>query len=107
MEAGRFFHVHASRVEDALYHRTNVSKLIFGSLENSPTNSESSYLVRKGQGELDLVRDRLRVASALKRHAAENGGASPKGRAGKTERAHLAMDGGWGLGGGISLLKSE
>ena len=97
MEAGRFFHVHASRVEDALYHRTNVSKLIFGSLENSPTNSESSYLVRKGQGELDLVRDRLRVASALKRHA-EDGRTGPEGRASKTERAHLEMDGrlwGW------------
>ena len=97
MEAGRFFHVHASRVEDALYHRTNVSKLIFGSLENSPTNSESSYLVRKGQGELDLVRHGLSETSALKRHA-EDRRTGPEGRTSKTERAHLEMDGrlwGW------------
>lgn len=105
---GGFFHVHAGRVEDGLYHYTRISKLIFESFERSQMNSEPSYLVRKGQGELDLVRDRLSVTSALERHAVEDGGASPEGRASKTERAHLVMDGGWGgLGGGISLLKSE
>lgn len=51
------------------------------------------YLVREGQGELDLVRHRLGVASALERHAVEDGGAGPEGSASKTERAHCAMDG--------------
>lgn len=63
--------------------------------------------MRKGQGELDLVRHRLSVASALEGHAAEDGGTSPKGRAGKAERAHLAMEGGRGWVSGISLLMSE
>lgn len=55
-----------------------------------------SYLVREGQGKLDLVRHSLGVASALNRHA-EDGGAGPEGRASKTEGVHLAMDGsaGW------------
>ena len=48
--------------------------------------------MRKGQGQLDLVRHSLGVASALERNA-EGGGASPESRASKAERAHLAMDG--------------
>ena len=56
------------------------------------TDSES-YLVRKGQGKLDLVRHSLGVTSALERNA-EGGGTSPKSRASKAERAHLAMDDG-------------
>lgn len=59
-----------------------------------------SYLVREGQGKLDLVRHRLSVASALERHA-EDGGAGPEGRASKTEGVHLAMDGSAGGGDGV------
>ena len=51
-----------------------------------------TYLVRKGQGELDLVAHSLGIASALERNA-EGRGASPQGRAGKTKRVHLAMAG--------------
>ena len=49
--------------------------------------------MRKGQGELDLVRHGFSVSSALERNA-EGRGTSPQGRAGKTKRVHLAM-GGW------------
>ena len=61
-------------------------------LEVAQWDPRPSYLVRKGQGELDLVRHGLSVTSALKRHA-EDGGTGPEGRASKTERAHLVMDG--------------
>lgn len=56
-----------------------------------------AYLVRKGQGELDLIRHGLSETSALKRHA-EDGRTGPEGRASKTKRAHLEIDGRvWGL----------
>lgn len=55
------------------------------------TESES-YLVRQGQGKLDLVVNSLGVTSALKRNA-ESRGTSPESRASEAERAHLAMDG--------------
>jgi hypothetical protein len=51
-----------------------------------------SYLVRKGQRKLDLVRHSLSVTSALERHA-ESRGTSPESRASEAKRAHLAMDG--------------
>lgn len=53
--------------------------------------------MRKGQGELDLIRHGLSETSALKRHA-EDGRTGPEGRASKTKRAHLEIDGRvWGL----------
>lgn len=54
--------------------------------------ASETYLVRKGQGKLDLVRHSLGVTSALKRDT-EGGGTSPESRASEAERAHLAMDG--------------
>lgn len=53
-----------------------------------------SYLVRKGQGEVDLVGRGLRIASALD-GGTEGRGTSPQSRAGKTEGVH---DGEWGGG---------
>jgi hypothetical protein len=62
----------------------------------------STYLVRKGQGQLDLVGDGLGVSTALN-GSAEEGGAGPQGRASEAEGAHCAMDGDVKAGG--SLLK--
>ena len=53
---------------------------------------DRAYLVRKGQGKLDLVVHGLSVTSALER-SAEGRGTGPEGRASEAERAHLAMDG--------------
>lgn len=49
----------------------------------------SSYLMGKGQGELDLVGRSLSVPSALE-WGAEGRRTGPQGRAGKTKGAHLA-----------------
>lgn len=62
----------------------------------------STYLVRKGQGQLDLVGDGLGISTALD-GSAEEGRASPQGRASEAEGAHCAMDGYAKAGG--SLLK--
>lgn len=57
-------------------------------------SGDSTYLVRKGQGQLDLVGNGLGVSTALD-GSAEHGGTGPKGRASETEGVHLAMMGGW------------
>lgn len=79
---------------DCWKNELSVSNIHAGAQRRS-TESEA-YLVRKGQGKLDLVRHSLGVTSALERNA-ESGGTSPEGRASEAERAHLAMDegGGW------------
>ena len=53
-----------------------------------------TYLVREGQGQLDLVGDGLGVSTALD-GSAEHGGTSPQSRASKAEGAHCAI--GWGM----------
>lgn len=60
---------------------------------------QGTYLVRKGQGELDLVGHSLGIASALERNA-EGRGASPQSRTGKTKRVHIATAGSEGGDGG-------
>lgn len=73
-------------------HKSSSVKTRSKILEVAQWDPRSAYLVRKGQGELDLVRHGLSETSALKRHA-EDGRTGPEGRASKTERAHLEMDG--------------
>lgn len=70
--------------------RMSVQRSQLGVME---TRVGSTHLVRQGQGQLDLVRDGLRVATALDR-SAEEGGTSPEGRASETEGAHCAIVGG-------------
>lgn len=53
----------------------------------------STYLVRQGQGQLDVFGDSLSISTALDR-SAEDRGAGPQGRASEAEGAHCAMDGG-------------
>lgn len=52
----------------------------------------STHLVRQSQGQLDLVIDGLSVTTALD-GSAEEGGASPQGRASEAEGVHFAMVG--------------
>lgn len=60
-----------------------------------------TYLVRKGQGQLDLVSDGLSIATALDR-STEHGGVSPQGRTSEAEGVHC----GNGLGDGDGLERS-
>lgn len=78
-----------------VYYRIFVSNSHNRGLVSGPIGPKS-YLVREGQGKLDLVRHGLSVASALDRHA-EDGGAGPEGRTSKTEGVHIVIDGsaGW------------
>jgi hypothetical protein len=61
-----------------------------------------TYLVRKGQGQLDLVGNGLGVSTALD-GSTEDGGTGPQGGASEAEGAHCAMVG--DAKAGESLLK--
>ena len=65
--------------------RLKVSLLI--STGGGRSGEDSTYLVRQGQGELDLVGNGLGVSTALD-GGAEHGGTSPKGRASEAEGVH-------------------
>lgn len=67
--------------------------LVQDHLGERPNRVGLTHLVRKGQGQLDLVGDSLSISTALD-GSAEEGGTGPEGRASKAEGAHCAMDGG-------------
>jgi hypothetical protein len=82
---------HAGRAVDGLSKRCKVSLQFRG---RRSVRGGSTYLVRKGQGQLNLVGNGLGVSTALDR-SAEHGGTGPEGRASEAEGVHLAMIGGW------------
>lgn len=81
--------VHAGRLVDGLLRDR---KLVYISTGGGRSGEDSTYLVREGQGELDLVGNGLSVSTALD-GSAEHGGTSPKGRASEAEGVHREVMG--------------